>query len=252
MTEAAPSPANIIEVPVRTVTVTLPEEPIHLNGEAYTFSLDTERLSSVLGQSQKKSYRYGARQRLNEIRLTLGESLPPDIAAPEEDIPTSLLYDPEAKQINLVVPSHLGKADLPAQFLATAIERSVNGDLETALKQNYRYKEVVWMSSILRRAGALALVGAGEIGAMAVKTPKNFSEVLIHGVAGATAGGAGTLLIAVARDIYQEIRYGDESNAQLHTAWKMSYRPNKELDALFGGEPIITLGPVEPNPEPAP
>jgi hypothetical protein len=233
-----------IEVPLQTLTVQLPEEPLLVNGSPYGFEVDEDRLGQAINTVRKTFWQPG-RFEPHSLKISLGESLPERIAGGDQSgIPTG--FDYRKKTLRVVVPSEVSKTSMPEKLLAAQVEGVLNRDVVTGIEQSRQEKLIVGHRLAIYTGSLITGVAVGE-GVGIATDPSSIGAVIERGIYGA---GAGALLVtgaALTRVIYGNWRssrktgFDDALDSRAHLKVEKN-GVGEDLQTLFE-EPVVKLIP---------
>lgn len=190
------------EVALRTMAVYLPEEPISINGEPYTFRYDEARLASAVNVVAElehgNSQAIYPRQLVVELDpkksvLELGEdSLPAVNKKNGEDSRLLLMPKQKGTAIHLTLPREVVSSELTVEGAAKLVTRSLNHDLFTGLEENFRARKS--LRPTWRFVSIAAAMGTGE--GIGIALADKATTMLEYGSAGLAVGAlaAGTVI----------------------------------------------------------
>jgi hypothetical protein len=145
--QASPEVSLDIELPLQTFVVNLPTEPILLNDRPFRFAVNQEPLVGAVNYVNEKSTRRD-RRRVDNLRIVLGESLPPKIAESFQGEATAqepevALYKLSDSSLVITLPEQLVKKNTPTELLKKGVENSLNDDLRIGFEENIHFNNML-------------------------------------------------------------------------------------------------------------
>ena len=236
-----------LEVPLQTMVVRLPKEPMSINGVPYAINVDAEKLASAVNALRITSSSPGHYEP-RSLSVVYGESLPPKIAGTDNiaDAPT---FSWESTGLRIVTPQEIVKSKQPDALLATKVQGFLNDELLNGLTEAWTMKN--WRSlSLGLRYSSIAVAAMVGDGAGIVIGDGSLPQALWQGSLGALAGSVGMATAIGLKTEYDKIRHdGDTISASLaHGALKRAAKirqdPQKRvLPKEYYAEPIILVAP---------
>ncbi|MDB5176159.1 MAG: hypothetical protein JWM81_1017 [Candidatus Saccharibacteria bacterium] len=193
LSELAPAPevaTQSFEVPYETFGVTLPEQPVVINGMPYAVGFD----ETLLANRVRVANRYGDHtegHRLRGVIIELGDSRHPFLQTDTSEEQSEMLFDHTTNQITVRMPGELVASSVPDGELAAELEIALNGHFERGRLQAIAYKEGT--RSYARKFWSAFILGplvAGTSAAL-IFAESDTGETV-------TAGGIGCLIGAIA------------------------------------------------------
>lgn len=121
-------PVPDLRVPLDTLAVYLPEEPMLINGRAFTFEVHHDALAAAVHRANHRVP--GETPSVKALFLGYGESLPTLLAdAPDQE----RVYDAERRTLSVVVPKEVVKSALTDDQLSILVQASLNDQLRRGL-----------------------------------------------------------------------------------------------------------------------
>lgn len=248
LTEEERNPRDI-EVPLQTITVQLPEEPLLVNGSSYGFEVEGERLCQAIN-TVRQTFRRPGKFEPTSLSVTLGDSLPPKIADADE-AKQPKLFDIDTAALRIELPGEVIKSNMPARLLASQIEDVLNQDLAAGIEQ-VRQRKNFYGHRLSLFGGSLAIGALLGEGTGIEAGSSSLQGILERGTAGAVGAAILVTGVGIAKIYYTDWRLkrktglsGDEYKVQRRVE---ENGIGKDLETLFE-EPIIKLVPSQATSE---
>jgi hypothetical protein len=240
-----------IEVPLQTLTVQVPEEPLQVNGSPYTFAVDEEALGRATNFVRTATNRGWYEPKALVIRF--GESLPEKITGHANS--KSSVYDYKDRKLAIQIPGEITKKSMPNPILVPLMEDVLNDDLGIGLDQSLRMKRAEKREKHTSIAAMAVSMSIGEGLGVATTASSHQPEAILGGAIAGLGGGFITWLVgAVAQDKFQkhklQVDRYDLNGIIAHRAEKKrdAHGIDSELQK-FLTKPIISLEPARTDSE---
>jgi hypothetical protein len=250
LSELAPAPeaaTRSFEVPYETFGVTLPEQPVVINGMPYAVGFDETLLANRV-RVANRSGDHTEGHRLSGVIIELGDSRHPFLQTDTSEEQSEMLFDHTTNQITVRMPGELVASSVSDEELAAELEIALNAHFERGRWQAIAYKEGA--RSYARKLASAFIVGplVTASAAALLFADSDKGEMVGYGGAGYITGLA---VIVGGADVLGKRKLRDSKTGKPGGRVGMRYI-NRYVNKPWRNtkpDPIFTLESVEPEPE---
>jgi hypothetical protein len=185
-------------VTLDTLKLTLPAEPVTINGQPYKLEVNDFLLARAVNTANAITIRDDFD--VSAIVVEYGDSLPTVLADKTEDKPP-LLFDGKTHVVKFAMPQEVAKSDTTNEELVNRYNTTLNRQLETGLLQSALMGKK--LEAYVKRIYASLYVGAVGGATAGIISPEQTGRVdhlLERGTLGALGGAALALAAVVVKD----------------------------------------------------
>jgi hypothetical protein len=245
-----------IELMLQGMIVRMPEEPIYINDKPYLFDFDDTRLVHAVHDVRTNRVTNRGRWEPRMLEISLADNLPSLIEGTDTqpgagsdsgnaDRP-SYPFERATDTLNVVLPTEVMQSSTETKELVSTVEAAANRQLALGLEQITQMKDRNLMQRFAIAGRLAAYVAVGEAVSQAAPNAANTAPAgrLALGVFCAILLGT---VSEMAKAFYTASKHGESRSIDtlVRKAYETAVEKNPSLK-----KPIISLVPVEEEPEP--